>query len=324
MIVIAGAYPAAPRRLPSQDREFTDADDEFTAALVKHAEGVGLGGLELAWHDGGLHAREAAHLRALPSSWRHVVTTIPDTMVTWRNFPSFGLASSDDSGRRAALDRLATLRDHVEQLTLEGALGSVAAVLVHSAPGPDRDGSGSRRALAASLREVAQWDWGGAHLLVEHCDSGIATHTPAKGFLPLADELTAVDDAANLATPVGLLVNWGRSAIEGRSRHTPLDHVTQAAASGHLRGVIFSGVAAREDGEAWLDNHLPTSDLNAVSLMRPSDIADTLVAAAAVGADLLVAGVKVTAAPGSLTPTDRAGDVVTTVGHVTQALAMHS
>lgn len=316
MILIAGAYPAAPRRpLFDDDASYERADDAFTGALVEQAQAAGVAGLELAWQDGALHPRESTHLAALPATWQHVVTAIPDTMITWRTSPQFGLASTDENGRIAAVQRLANLREHIEVLRAAGT--SVAAVLVHSAPRVSDVDAGTT-ALAASLRELGEWDWCGAELLVEHCDSGATGHQSAKGFLPLDSELAALDRAAGLRTPVGALVNWGRSVIEGRSRRTAVDHVASAAASGHLRGVMFSGVGARPGAGAWLDNHLPTSDLTPESLLRPTDIAEALRAAAS--GRLLVAGVKVTAAATSEDPAVRAADVARTVAHVSAAL----
>lgn len=324
MIAIAGAYPAAPRHHDVDSEEgraaYVRADAAFTDALVEKVSMLGAGGLELAWHDGRLHPREDEHLAALPPTWQHLVTTIPDTMVTWRTEPTFGLASPDDAGRAAALDRLAALRDRLAELSAHrGGRSLAVAVLVHSAPRLGHDPAAGRRALTSSLQEAAAWDWGGAHLLVEHCDAG-DRELPAKGFLPLDDELAALDDAAGLPTPVGLLVNWGRSVIERRDRRAALDHVVAAAAAGQLSGLMFSGVAAGGATEPWLDNHLPSNDVCDTSLLRPRDIAETVAAARAGGADLLVAGVKVTATAPSTDPVARATDVATVLGHVTAAL----
>jgi Domain of unknown function (DUF4862) len=325
MILVAGAYPAAPRRDSfDTDDDFAAADAAFTSALVDGAARLDAGGLELAWQDGRLHPRETEHLSAVPAGWQHVVTTIPDTMITWRTSPTFGLASPDDSGRSAALGRLAALRDRLESLAAARGSALAAAVLVHSAPRVGSDVRAGRKALASSLLELAGWDWAGAQLLVEHCDAGTPGHPPAKGFLPVADELAALDDAVGQRTGVGLLVNWGRSVIEGRSRAAALDHIATAAAHGHLRGLMFSGVAAGAASVPWLDNHLPTSDLNPDSLLRPGDVSESLAAARDGGADLLVAGVKVTASPTSTVAPARAADVVTSLAHVAEALVARS
>ncbi len=46
------------------------------------------------------------------------------------------------------------------------------------------------------------------------------------------------------STQIGMSVNWGRSAIEGRDPSLPVRHVRQLRARGLLDGVVFSGAAA--------------------------------------------------------------------------------
>ena len=320
MILIAGAYPAAPRRdAYDTSSDYTAADDAFTRSVVTGSASLGANGLELAWQARALHPREAEHLAAVPAGWRHVVTTIPDTMITWRESPTFGLASLDESGRRAAVARLAALRDHLESLAAQRRSPQALAVLIHSAPRVDRDAEAARGALERSLRTAAGWDWGGAELLVEHCDAVGTGHPPAKGFLPLHDELAAVSMAGGERTPVGVVVNWGRSVIEGRSRQTALDHISATAAARLLRGLMFSGVAPAADEKPWLDNHLPTSDLDPRSVMRPEDVSAALETAREEGADLLFAGVKVCATTAATTSASRAKDVTRVLAHIASA-----
>src|SRR5438034_923832 len=70
-------------------------------------------------------------------------------------------------------------------------------------------------AFRRSLDELRAWDWRGAALSVEHCDAFVPGQAPAKGFLALGAEIDAIR-ASHGATPVGVAVNWGRSAIEAR------------------------------------------------------------------------------------------------------------
>ena len=74
---------------------------------------------------------------------------------------------------------------------------------------------------------------------VEHCDSVAGPAPQQKGYLTLDDELEALQKAGE---QFALTVNWGRSAIEGRSAGTPVEHVARARAAGRLGGVMFSGV----------------------------------------------------------------------------------
>mgnify|MGYP001426494860 CR=1 FL=1 len=58
---------------------------------------------------------------------------------------------------------------------------------------------------------------------------------------------------------LGLTINWGRSAIEGRKIDEPVNHVAYASHCGVLSGVMFSGVASNEKSlyGAWRDLHAP-------------------------------------------------------------------
>ena len=46
-----------------------------------------------------------------------------------------------------------------------------------------------------SLCEICSWDWNGAKLVIEHCDSYTEMNKePQKGFLQLADELKVINN----------------------------------------------------------------------------------------------------------------------------------
>ncbi|MGJ6981553.1 DUF4862 family protein [Aestuariimicrobium soli] len=252
--LVVGAYPV-----------YATSDETAQACVAALAERDDVAGLELPWAPGLVVPSGA------PGHWRHVVTCIGDAMVRMRHDPRVGLASTDDDGRRLALEALAEVRDRVVEL------GSVAAVEVHSAP----TGAGSAEALAASLGEAAGWDWAGAELWVEHCDRWRDDQPVAKGFLSLADELEVI---GRLPESVGLCVNWARSVIETRDVATGREHVALARSSGRLRGVFFSSVsdAASVYGPAWADAHLPplgSSGAVPSSLLDEGLVRDTLAAA---------------------------------------------
>jgi hypothetical protein len=161
---------------------------------------------------------------------------------------------------------------------------------LHSAPP-----GGNTASLAESLSEVASWDWEGARILIEHCDASRPGPT-AKGFLELEEEIAAIRMAES---GIGMVVNWGRSAIEGRGPATPIDHVRRVRDAGLLGGIMFSGCTDRADhrGGAWGDFHLPVADPNDPddpSLLDAPAIRSTLDAGA--GAPMFV-GVKVSCGP---------------------------
>jgi hypothetical protein len=174
------------------------------------------------------------------------------------------------------------------------------AIQVHSAPGP---AGGSREALSRSLEQILGWDLAGAEVLVEHCDALVRGQGAAKGFWSIRDEIAAVQNVGAGAGQVGLSVNWGRSAIEGRSARTPVDHVRAAVEAGLLRAVVLSGASDVPTpwGPPWGDAHIaprgqaPALAMSAASLLGPEQIFATLRAAG----DVARVAVKISVRPQS-------------------------
>jgi len=263
MDVFVGAYASAPSLTgwdAAAERTYLDA----VLALP------GVRGLELPW-PGRLHAHDPAWLRAwLPSSAELVVSDIGHTVGSLATDPGFGLASKDAAGRARAVADVARLRDDVARLAERA---RVVAVELHSAP---LASAGDAAALHESLVEIATWDWSGADLVIEHCDTLVAGRRPEKGYLALDDEIAAL-----AGTPVGLSMNWGRSAIELRDGDAVAAQIARAQASGLLRGLVFSGAADAENayGPAWEDNHPPFAPVEGSSLLTVARGRDALRAA---------------------------------------------
>lgn len=216
----------------------------------------------------------------------NVLTPIPGVMHKLADNPDFGLASPDEGGRAAALDYL--LNASWAMKAVNDALGRrfFSHVAIHSAPTKNADVD----AFTQSLTVATEWDWDGATLVVEHQDAFIAGQDPQKGFLSLADELDAI---ARVGSPnVKSAINWGRSAIEGRSADTPLEHIRQASQAGMLAGVIFSGAHATDSsyGPAWTDAHAPLVTHEESSIMTSQLVA----AAARAALDVDYLGAKIT------------------------------
>ncbi|MGV8977190.1 MAG: DUF4862 family protein [Cellulomonas sp.] len=272
------------------------ADDE-AAAYAAIAE-LPIAGIELP-----VAAADASSpwfTRNVHPDWDLVVTCIPTVMQRLGADPAYGLASTDDDGRRAALDDVAVARDLARRLADDTGRSRVRAVQVHSAPRADR---ATRDAFARSLDELGTWDLAGATVAVEHCDAPRAGRPFHKGFLELDEELSAL--AGRPAGQFGLTVNWGRSAIEGRSAATPVEHVRAAAQAGLLAGIMFSGASGATGATAlwggpWDDGHMaPRGDDLALaasreSLLGPAEVAATLLAA---GSAPGYVGVKLTVRP---------------------------
>jgi hypothetical protein len=218
-------------------------------------------GLELPWTVG-LTLDDLLDLRSLvPRTWQFVLTMIPGTMGRMGADPHYGLASDDPDGARAAvedvIDVCAVVRD------FHNAVGTevVTHVELHSAP--RAPALSSRGSLARSLALVGA-ACSGPEFVLEHVDAPVPGRDPAKGFLQLADEINAVSDAG-----MGLVVNWGRSAIEARSVVGPTVHIAEARRAGVLRGLVLSGVSDADSplGPAWSDEHLPFTDVVSESLL---------------------------------------------------------
>lgn len=287
------AYNAAPRDLAASP------EDEREWYRLLSGEPL-IRGLELSFN-AGVHAGGPEALAALlDPRWENVVTTIPGTIAAVARDSEYGLASTTERGRTAALDHVRQLRSDVEALVAAGR--PVIAVELHSAPT-----GGSVERLTESLAEIASWDWGETEVLLEHADALVPEHPPVKGWMPLAGEIAAVS-AASAATGrrVGHVVNWGRSAIESASASGPLEHIRTLGAS--LRGLMLSGASplATARSAPWEDSHLALDTFEPESLLTIDALRETLTA---VG-QLDYLGVKV----------GRAADATTLAGRLAPGL----
>lgn len=283
-LVIAG-YSAAPR----EEREYRD----YYARL---AEEDRIEGVELAFNGGGAEAEIALLRTIVPQRWMFVLTAIPLTMQAWQRDHRYGLASRDADGRAAALDDAAGLSAAVRAANEAAGRRAVLAVEIHSAPTASDDGAPDGGALAASLARIADMAWDGAAVLVEHCDAHVEGQAPAKGYLPLGDEIAALRNVGS--AQFGISLNWGRSAIELRDADRVLDHVALARRAGRLRALTFSGAAATENryGAAWEDKHLAFRDPPEAAYGEPASLLTLANARRAIeqAGELLFAATKVT------------------------------
>ncbi|TDT79362.1 uncharacterized protein DUF4862 [Arthrobacter sp. AG258] len=284
MSLIVGAYPAQPVELQEQ----------FYRGLAAISP---IRGLELPY---GPHGGTGWPAGA-PEAWSAVVTAIPGTMQRLAANAAFGLASADTAGRREALDFAAGVREYARGLQDAG--HEVEAVELHSAPA----GGASARWFEESLKEVLEWDWGSARVLIEHCDAPRPGARPEKGFLSFAEE---VDIAVSLRNQglerVGVTVNWARSVIESGSPETAVEHLSLGREAGVLEGLVFSGCSPEETGfgYAWIDAHLPAVEIQGAppsSMLNRHEIDRCLAAAG----PLPILGFKVGLGPDQLSPEER-------------------
>lgn len=246
---IVGAYSASPTRFDWVPEE----ENEYLSGIYAIPS---LRGLEIPF-TGTLHKfDEAWFLARIPKHLDIVVTLIPATTAAVKENPKFGLASSDEAGRK---DAIALTKDAAAAVKrINQALGrkAVIAVQLHTAPG-----GSDVQALTTSLIELSAFDWQGAKIVLEHCDAKVPDQKAEKGYMALSDEIAAVK-ASNLN--IGITINWGRSAIEARSATGPIEHLKQAHQAGLLTGLMFSGASDVENrfGTPWKDCHVPPAPLD--------------------------------------------------------------
>lgn len=274
---IVGAYASLPQGRPSQELYYMLLGEQ---SWVR--------GTELPF-PGDLANEDDRHWLAehLPAHWHtNSVTAIPGTMRRMNEDPWFGLASPQEAGRRDAIGFFEDLRRAVADVARVRGAQDIAYIELHSAPRRVADAE----RMEESLRLLASWDWSGARLVIEHCDRYIDGQEPEKGFLRLDDEIALCKELG-----IGLTVNWGRSAVEGRSARTALEHVRRCADADALTGLMFSGAGPEETiyGYPWIDGHLPMNPDEPTSLMDADAIAECMHAANTQKRPIAYVGAKV-------------------------------
>ncbi|GAA1698791.1 DUF4862 family protein [Microcella alkalica] len=289
---VVGAYAV------SRAHSVWDAREE-EALYDRLATDDRIAGLELPWL-GRLHPHDDDWLAAhFPERFTGIITSIPGLMSRIAGDPDHGLASMNESGRRAAVAEARRIGEAARRWNDREGRRVVSAVELHAGPRADRADAG---ALARSLDELARAEWDGAEIVIEHCDAAVAGRPREKGFLGLDAELRALADAP---ASWGVSLNWGRSALELRDGDRVVEHIVAAREAGRLRGLMFSGAAAEPSafGDAWTDAHLPLQR----STSAPHGEPTSLLTEEAVGAALDAArawswsGVKVGCADRSAT-----------------------
>lgn len=252
MQYIIGAYATAPSTVTWDKNQETQYYEQLKA--IKSIQG-----LEHPFA-GQLHTHDDDwFLDNIDPNWQFVFTSIPGVMGNLNKNPHFGIASTNEEGRLAALAFYQQAQQAITKLNNHLSKQAVSFIKIHTAPTITTKTQSSVQALQTSLETMQSWDWQGAKLVIEHCDAYIAGQETQKGFMLLADEITAIKYVNNkLNSDIGISINWGRSAIETRSTEGPLLHIKQAYQSGLLKGLVFSGVSGVESPYGqWKDTHMP-------------------------------------------------------------------
>ena len=192
----------------------------------------------------------------IPSHWTLTITTLPFMMQMSGKDPSFGLASMEEASRKRAVKSICELQNYVCTLNTIFGRQVVKAVHIHSSPkSQDNAIKGDLSSFQRSLMAIREMAWDETDLNVEHCDAYIPQKESEKGFLALESEIEAISQVGGF----GIVLNWARSAIEGRSLETPLIHIERAKKNNLLKGFFFSGCTSNLFSiyGSWKDTHMP-------------------------------------------------------------------
>jgi len=255
MQYIIGAYASAPS-LSSYDKSL---ETEFYYKLIKSIPQIQ--GLEIPFFGEDIHKFGSDFLfNFISPDWDNVLTCIPGTMGYLEENSKFGLASDDTLGRKEAIAMHARANNTLHTINEKYGKKAIIAVQIATAPSMSVTGvSSSVDSLLKSLDEILRWDWGGAKVVIEHCDRFIPAHPFEKGFLSIDNEIETLLKISSSCN-VGITINWARSAIEERNFVTPIKHLEVASKNNLLSGLIFSGTSENDPLYGrWKDNHMPFS-----------------------------------------------------------------
>jgi hypothetical protein len=242
---IVGAYPASPAH---RNWDLVLESDFFELL----SNDTRIESLELPWL-GKIHPHDVSWLHNnFPTNLKAVITSIPFVMGQLSKDSNYGLASPSQDSRQKAISDVKVIFEAIKEFDNKTGRKTVSAIEIHTAP---RE-VGNVDSLAKSLAEISNWNWEGTEILIEHCDAFIAGQTPEKGFLSLGQEIAAIKSSDS---NIGVLINWGRSAIEFRDANRVIEHVELAKDSGLLKGLILSGASDKQGsfGYPWIDAHHP-------------------------------------------------------------------
>lgn len=306
MRYFVGAYASSPN-VSGWDPEL---ESSYYQALKSIPE---IKGLEHPF-TGNLHTNDDQwFLDNLDPKWQFLFTCVPGNMGALAKNPNFGIASDDEASRQEALSFMKKACDAIAKLN--GHLGrqAVQAIEIQTAPNRSK-AQGTADALQKSLETMLQWDWQGAQLVIEHCDTLVEGQTPAKGFLTIEDEIAVIKKLnASQSANVGMVVNWGRSVIETRRVTGANEHIELLKQEGVLSGLMFSGVSAQDtEYGVWADTHMPPAPNDkllagaAGSLMTEEQMHFSL---AACGDELSIVGIKLGIRPKTMPLVERVATI---------------
>ena len=253
MKYIIGAYATAPS-LADNDKL---NEHKFYEKLIESIPEIR--GLEIPFWGKEIHQFGSDFLLdIIDKNWDNVLSCIPGSMSKLAKNPKFGLASDDENGRAEAIAMHKRANQVLHKMNAYYGRQSAIAVQIATAPStPVKYVSSSTDSLLKSMEEILSWDWEGAKIVIEHCDTAVDNIPFEKGFLTIEDEIKTLIELQDMHN-VGITINWARSAIEGRNISKPLEHIEMALKNNILSGLIFSGVSDNDiQYGSWKDTHMP-------------------------------------------------------------------
>ena len=209
----------------------------------------------------------------IPTRWSLNLTPLPAVMQLVASNPKAGLASTSEPERKVAIALIQKTECYAEELQQVFGRPVVRSINLYSSPQNNTDGQqGDKEAFQRSLAEIKKMKWGSIALNLEHCDAFVSSHPAEKGFLSLEEEIESLDAVGG----IGLVLNWGRSAIETHSVDGLFQHLRQTLSHRLLRGFVFSGCTADPESlyGSWKDRHAPPRQLCPESLLGEKEIAE--------------------------------------------------
>jgi hypothetical protein len=250
---IVGAYATAPSLVLEDKNKECEFYEKLTQSIPE------IRGLEIPFWGENIHLFGADFLlKYIQPKWENVLTCIPASVMGLKKNRHFGIASNNNALRIEAVEMHKRANRMVHRINSHFGKKSIIAVQIASAPSMSIPGViNSTNSLLKSMREILSWDWMGAKIVIEHCDSCTNKNTVEKGFMSINNEIESLLTLSS-DYKVGLTLNWARSAIEGRSPLTVIEHIKLASENNLLSGIIFSGVSINDEmyGE-WKDLHMP-------------------------------------------------------------------
>lgn len=295
---IVGAYATSPTLLSWNEKK----EINFIQAIRTTLNPIY--GLELPFYGDSIHLHdETLFLSLLDKNWNYVMTSLPGVMMALENNIHFGLASDNINGRKEAINFYKQATQSIKKINRYFGTNKVHYISLATAPSLKSEGvSSSMNSLEISLEELLSFDWSGAKIVIEHCDSG-RIDNPVKGFLSIEEEIEVIQKInSKYNADIGLSINWARSAIEFRNEDGANKHIKKVLESNMLSGLIFSGTGSRESEYGkWSDLHMPVAKENYItnyentSLLSKKNIYNCLIDSNYESLDYI--GIKVLAMP---------------------------